>query len=144
MSGSTTQGATEFRRNPNGGGLMESTAKVDETAQVFKTTKKDALFILADAERFIWTLIPERSFLEEYPVEAATIRTLQNARRTLTRARRRSMLLRQADDTYRYRGMILLAKNYDGEYWVSGLERWMTLAEIDAEIDAQLAAQEAE
>jgi hypothetical protein len=49
-------------------------------------TKEDAaLSMLAGAERFIWTLIPEKSFPEEYPVEAATIRTLQTARQALAR-----------------------------------------------------------
>jgi hypothetical protein len=48
-------------------------------------TKEDALMMLASAEKFIWTLIPEKSFPEEYPVEAATIQTLDTARRALAR-----------------------------------------------------------
>jgi hypothetical protein len=49
------------------------------------TKENAALSMLAGAERFIWTLIPEKSFPEEHPVEAAAIRTLQTARQALAR-----------------------------------------------------------
>jgi hypothetical protein len=49
------------------------------------TKEKSGLSMLAGAERFLWTLIPEKSFPEEYPVEAAAIRTLQTARQALAR-----------------------------------------------------------
>lgn len=38
----------------------------------------------------------------------------------------------EIDGTARYRGFTLVAKAEDGSYWVSGEERWMTLAQIDA------------
>jgi cation transport regulator ChaB len=53
-------------------------------------TKEDALMMLVSAEKYIYTLIPEKSFAEEYPIEAATIQTLETARRTLARELRNS------------------------------------------------------
>jgi hypothetical protein len=53
-------------------------------------TKEDALMMLASAEKYIYTLIPEKSFPSEHPVEAATIQTLDTARRTLARELRSS------------------------------------------------------
>jgi hypothetical protein len=53
-------------------------------------TKEDALKMLANAKMYIYVLIPEDSFPSEYPVEAATIQTLETARRTLARELRSS------------------------------------------------------
>jgi hypothetical protein len=37
--------------------------------------------------------------------------------------------------SYTYRGLHLYARAEDGTYWASEYQRWMTLAQIDAQLD---------